>query len=335
MEGLNHSKDMKILLIDADSTIPNLALMKLSAWYKAKGGSVDLLRLNIPYYPNRKKKHMRVDTQGYDLSYCSCIFEGTKEYVVGDNIMFGGTGVSLERRLDPEVESMLPDYSIYPDNDTSYGFISRGCIRNCYFCKVPKKEGAIKQVSTVDDIVRHKKVKFLDNNILALPEHKRILQELVDKKIRCTFNQGLDIRLLDEENSFLLSKMNYLGEYTFAFDDWATKNAIEEKLPLLSWAKPWQLRFFVYANPKMYPPNYCRRISFLRDRQILPYFMRDIECWDSPLSNFFVDLASWCNQPNILKKIGLEEFLGRRHKNKSRIEKSAHEWRLANNSIDI
>ena len=51
---------MKILLIDADSTIPNLALMKLSAYWKRQGFVVDFLALHIPYYPSRIEKSKRL-----------------------------------------------------------------------------------------------------------------------------------------------------------------------------------------------------------------------------------------------------------------------------------
>jgi len=53
---------MKVLLIDADSTIPNIALMKLSAWHKSLGDDVELVRVNLPYYPNKKKLHLSSQT---------------------------------------------------------------------------------------------------------------------------------------------------------------------------------------------------------------------------------------------------------------------------------
>jgi len=303
---------VRVLLVDADSTIPNLALMKLSTYHKALGDEVRLRQLHIPYYPSRKKKTRRIPNT-HDKVYCSVIFEGTKDWITGKNIIFGGTGHSLSVELPPEVEALDPDYSLYPENDTSYGFISRGCIRKCKFCKVPKKEGGIRHVNNVDRIVKHKKVKFLDNNILALPNHKVILKELVDKKIRCQFNQGLDIRLLDKENSDLLSQMNYLGEYIFAFDDWRYLTQIEQKLPLLSWRKPWRLKFFVYCHPDMPLDNVVKRVEYLRSKQCLPYLMRDIKCWESEHNPFYVDLASWCNQPNLIKKMEFSEFLDKRH----------------------
>jgi hypothetical protein len=306
----------KILLVDADSVIPNLALMKLSAYHKLVGNSVELLRLGIPYYPNRKKIIHNIPS-GYDVIYCSVVFEGVKEYVKGEGIIFGGTGHSLSIELPEYIEQLQPDYSIYPDNDTSYGFISRGCIRNCYFCKVPEKEGYIRQVNTVDNIVRHKKVKFLDNNILALPNHKEILRELIDKNIKCQFNQGLDIRLVDEENSVLLSNLRYIGEYIFAFDDWAYLKQMERKLPLLSWRRPWQLKFFVYCNPNMELDNITNRVEYLKDRECLPYLMRDITCWESENRHFYTDIAAWCNQPHLFKNMTFPEFLRKRHTTKN------------------
>jgi hypothetical protein len=58
---------MNILLVDVDSKIPNLALMKLSAWHKAKGNQVVLQKLGISGYPG-KKKPVTVDTTGYDTT---------------------------------------------------------------------------------------------------------------------------------------------------------------------------------------------------------------------------------------------------------------------------
>jgi hypothetical protein len=299
-----------VLLVDADSTIPNLALMKLSTFHKNKGDSVDLLQLNIPYYPQKKRVHHTL-SDNYDKVYCSMIFNGTKEWVHGDHVDFGGSGYSLQKELPMEVEGCELDYSIYPNNETSYGFISRGCSRNCSFCVVREKEGYIRQVNSVDDIVQpeHKVTKFMDNNILALPNHKEILQELVDKKIKCQFNQGLDIRLIDEENSDLLRQVRYYGNYTFAFDDWKLFPRIERGLGIMTWRPTFKFKFFVYCNPEMELSNIIRRITYLRENECLPYLMRDISCWESKYSKFYIDLSAWCNMPSVFIKQPFPEFL--------------------------
>lgn len=307
---------MKILLIDADSIIPNLPLMKLSAYHKSKGDKVTLIKLNIPYYPHIKKPLPPYIPPEYDKKYCSVVFERTLNSMQStqplfglDNIIFGGTGYSLKIKLPDHIENLNPDYSIYPDNDISYGFISRGCIRKCYFCKVPEKEGKIHQVNNVSDIVQHKKVKFLDNNFLALPNHKQILKELVDKKISCCFNQGLDIRLVDKENSLLLSKLRYLGEYIFAFDDWSYLKIIKKKLPLLSWRNKWQLKFFVYCHPNMELKNIVKRLEFLRTNKCLPYLMRDITCFKSKNAKFYSLVLFWSNNPGLFKGLTFSEYI--------------------------
>jgi hypothetical protein len=300
---------MRICLIDADSTIPNLALMKLSTYYKSINANITFKKLHISYYPMKSQKNHIIPHQWFDKIFCSVIFDGSMEYIRGKNITYGGTGYSLQTKLPEHIEALPPDYSLYPDNDTSYGFISRGCIRNCPFCKVPLKEGTIKQVNRIDDLIHFPKIKFLDNNFLALPNHKSLLQELIDKQIKCQFNQGLDIRLIDKENSFLLSKLNYWDHYTFAFDDLKHKSLIESKLSLLNWRKPWKLRFFVYIHPDMPFSSFINRIEFLKQNQCLPYAMRDALCWFDHHKNFYSDIAAWCNQPRIFKTHSFHEFL--------------------------
>jgi hypothetical protein len=316
---------MKILLIDADSTIPNLALMRISSYHKSIGDTVELLKLNISYYPNRKNRKHTIPI-GYDKVYCSIVFKGSIKWICTESLFqdveYGGSGYCLKKQLPNHIATLDPDYSIYPDNNQSYGFLSRGCIRSCSFCVVPTKEGSIRKVSSIDNIVRHKKVSFMDNNFLALKDHKSILCELIEKGVKCQFNQGLDIRLLDTHNSELLSKLNYMGEYVFAFDNIKLKNLIETKLNLLQWRKDWQIKMFVYVNKEMPLFDTINRIEFLRHKKILPYLMRDIDCWDSENSEFYIDLAAWCNQPAFFKKMDFEEFLIKRHKKQDRIDKS-------------
>ena len=305
----------KVLLIDVDSKIPNIALMKLSSFYKSLA-DVNLVKLNISYYPNRRHKKV-IDVSEYDRVYVSTIFKGSLDYIDfigGSNIIYGGTGHSLNKDLPLEIEKLDCDYSIYPNNKNSYGFLTRGCIRNCSFCVVPEKEGWIRQVANISDIVKHKKVYFLDNNILAFPGHKEILQELVDKKIHCQFNQGLDIRLLDGENVKLLSKLRYIGEYIFAFDNIKLEQQINRKLRLFKkhFFSAWKAKFFIYCNANQNILDVVYRVEWCKTNQVLPYLMRDINCWSSANKDFYTDLAAYCNQPNLFKKLTPIEYIIKR-----------------------
>lgn len=124
---------MNIGLIDVDGhNFPNLALMKISAYHKAKGDTVEWC----------------LPLAHYDIVYQSKVFDETytKDIdwtPIADTIIKGGTGYGLDNTLPYEIEHMYPDYSIYPEltKDTAYGFLTRGCPRACDFCIVASKEG--------------------------------------------------------------------------------------------------------------------------------------------------------------------------------------------------
>lgn len=320
---------MKVLLIDVDSKIPNIALMKLSGYYKSKGDSVELRKLNYNGFP-KKKKITTIDALEYDKVFVSIIFTCNKDVlnVNAKDITFGGTGWDLTTKLPPEIDDFEEDYSIYPENTSSYGFLTRGCIRNCPFCFVPRKEGMIKRYRDVSQVVKHKKVYFLDNNIFAHPDCDKILQELVDKKIRCQFNQGLDIRLLTETKAQLLSKLNYFGDYIFAFDDLRDKSLIDANLILLKKyiKKDWKIKFFIYCNANMPIIQVTDRITWCKNNKCLPYLMRDKNCWEDNNVYFYNNLGAYCNQPGLFKNLTWKQFLNKRTKNKNTIEDCLRLW---------
>lgn len=79
----------QVLLIDADSKIPNLPLMKLGTFHKMRGDVVRLVKCNLSYYPNKKKKHFWAP-ENYDKKYCSVVFKGNRDFIVDKDIVFGG-----------------------------------------------------------------------------------------------------------------------------------------------------------------------------------------------------------------------------------------------------
>jgi len=321
---------MKILLVDVDSKIPNLALMKLSTYHKQLGDEVEIIKLGLPGYPHNRKIKV-ADAEQYDKVYVSSIFTVNQDkykIINCDNVEYGGTGYDLRVKLPQEIDDMKEDYSLYPDNKISYGYITRGCIRNCPFCVVPKKEGKLYHYRDWRDILQdeHKEISFMDNNFLAYVDHKKILQELIDAKMEVDFNQGLDIRLIDGENSDLLRQLKYRGNYTFAFDNISEEKTICEKLQYLTWGKNWRFRFFVYCNANINISNVIYRIMFCKKNKILPYLMRDKNCWNSKNKNFYIDLAAYCNQPNVFKKMTFHEYLTRRNIKSDRKISSLKIW---------
>ena len=310
---------MKILLINVDSNF-NIAIRKMYSYYKSKKHDVEMIDLCFSGYPHNKTKE--IDGSGFDSVYISNIFRRNAYNVTVSNcsnVEYGGIGSrNPEKQLPPEIESEDPFY--YPEEDTSYIFITRGCIRNCWFCLVPKYEGNLREYNPdISKMIKHKKVKFLDNNILAYEKHCEIFKYLIDKNIRCEFNQGLDFRLVNDENLNLLSQLNYMGEYIFAFDDPKYQKILNTKIKLIKKyiQKPWKVKFYIYFNAeRMDPSLLISRVEWCRDNECLPYIMRDENCWNVPDESykyFLIDYAGYCNQPKFFKNMNFEEFLHNRH----------------------
>lgn len=191
---------MKIGLIDVDGHHwPNLCLMKLSAYHKARGDTVE-------WHYGRKR---------YDLVYMSRVFTDSysKDYtgtIHADHVIKGGTGYGLSNCLPEEVEHSFPDYSLYPQyKGTAYGFLSRGCPRGCGFCIVGEKEGH--RSTAVADLSEfwngEKEIKLLDANLLACTDWEKLLFQLIASRALVDFTQGLDIRLITPEKAELLNRV--------------------------------------------------------------------------------------------------------------------------------
>lgn len=204
---------MKIGLIDVDghSGFPNLALMKLARYHKQNGDTVE-------WYDNMFGGH-------YDIVYVSKVFTFTPDYdyfIDSDKVIRGGTGYDIKKNLSKEIDSLQPDYSIYPqiDHKTAYGFLTRGCPNKCKWCVVPEKEGHIHPYMDVDEIAieGRNKLILLDNNIVGCDYGIAQLEKIITRKYRVDFNQAIDARLVTDEVAKLLSKVKWLGYVRFGCD---------------------------------------------------------------------------------------------------------------------
>ena len=317
---------MKILLVNVDSRW-NMAIRRMYTYFTQKGHELEMRDLGLSGYPH--KRRIKIDAAGFDEVYVSNIFEQNADRVTVENcgqVTFGVIGSrDPERQLPAEIESTPPYYA--PGEKISYGFVTRGCIRKCWFCLVPKHEGALKEYNTVESIVRGvpgEVVKFLDNNILAYPHHMDVFNWLIERGTRCEFNQGLDFRLVNDENLDALARLNYEGEYIFAFDDPKYQKLLDKKIVQIKQyiPKPWKLKFYIYYHPSMDLVQLFERVEWCRARQCLPYVMRDAACWDCENKEFLIDYAAYCNQAGMFKKLTFEQFMEKRTRNEERRRRS-------------
>lgn len=229
---------MNIGLLDCDKTnYPNLALMKISAYHKAKGDNVEWLNHLMHYDKVYVSKVFGDEYKKLDLTYINA-----------DEIEYGGTGFAIavkdgkeiflqdkHKNLPYEIEHIYPDYELYGEltKDIAYGFLTRGCPNNCPFCIVSKKEGLVsRKVADLSEFYRgQKNIDLLDPNILACKEHMDLLKQIRDTHAKVNFNQGLDARFINESNIEIISQIK-LKMIHFAFDFMKNEKRILKGLEL-------------------------------------------------------------------------------------------------------
>ncbi len=310
---------MNIGLIDVDShNFPNLALMKISAYHKAKGDNVEWC----------------IPLMHYDVVYVSKVFgdeysQMDMSIIQADKIVYGGTGFAIrivdgkevfeskkDENLPPEIEHCYPDYSLYPEltKDTAYGFLTRGCPNNCSFCLVSKKEGLISQ--KVADLSEwwngQKKIVLLDPNILACRQHIELLEQLAKSGATVDFCQGLDARFITEKNVEVLNRIK-IKAFHFAFDFMKNERRIVQGLKLAkaklktndSNAIVYMLTNFDTAiKEDLYRLKLIKDVGFHPDVRI--YRKNSL-----PKRHILRDLQRWCNNRFIYKSCNFFDYVPR------------------------
>lgn len=235
---------MKIGLHDAErdyiknKTFPNYALMKISAYHKTKGDTVEWWEPLL--------------SDSFDMIYSSKVFDFTPENsYLPPTAIRGGTGyrdIPINQELPREIDNMFPDYSIYPECDYAIGYLTRGCPNNCRWCIVPKKEGNIRPYKIWQDVVRldTNKLVLMDNNILACEYGIKQLETLIGSGISIDLNQGMDARLVDDYIASILAKLKWIRHIRFSCDQRSQIEPIMKTAELLNkyGKKPYNM--FVY-----------------------------------------------------------------------------------------
>lgn len=322
----------KIGLIDVDGhNYPNLPLMKLSAWHKKQGDHVEW------YEPFSGL------IQEYDTVYMSKVFseEYTKDYtdpVYAKKIIKGGTGYAIRKEngvekynteadtaLPEEIEHIYPDYSLYPDKtkDTAYGFLTRGCPygydterperkHTHGYCHVSMKEGFCShKVADLKEFWNgQKNIVLCDPNIMACKDHMELLQQLADSGATVNFNQGLDIKLINEKELELIKRIK-IKSIHFAFDRYEEKEIIVPRLRAFKEATGYDknkgsVMVYILVNFDTTIEQDIERIQICRELNYSPYPM----IYDKKNADqVYKKLQRWCNNFIFWKTPTFEEYV--------------------------
>ena len=275
---------MNVGLIDVDGHgFPNLALMKLSAYHKRRGDSVEWWNGLIHY----------------DLVYQAKVFDETyskdNDFVVmADKVIKGGTGYDLQNKLPDEVEHIMPDYSLYRITDTAYGFLTRGCPRGCPFCIVKTKEGgkSAKVANLSEFWDGQKKIVLMDSNLTACKDADELFRQLADSGAKVEFNQGLDARLITESQCKVINEMK-LDSVHFAWDNYEF-NTFDKLKRIREWLTIDRRKAIVYVltNYDTTHSEDLERVMLLRRIGFDPYIM----IYNKPTAPKITrELQRWCN----------------------------------------
>ena len=311
---------MRIGLIDVDAEsrgkvrFPNLALMKISAWHKLRGDSVE-------WYNPLLSQHM-------DIVYMSKVFgdEYTKDYpyfVDATEVVKGGSGYALsvvdgkevynkdlDHPLPSEIDHVMPDYSLYGIFDTAYGFLTKGCPNDCDFCHVCKMQG--RQVRTFSRLSEwwngQPNIVLLDPNLTASKDWDMHIQDLIESKAWVDFTQGLDLRFMTEKKISDLNRVKWKAIH-FAWDkpDMDMRPKLDAAMAGLDRANRHTVTVYILTNFNSTHEQDMHRIKQVREAGAQPYVM----IYRKPTAPVVTrKMQRWVNAPNIFWSVPtFDEYL--------------------------
>ncbi len=256
----------------------------------------------------------------------------------------GGYGIDMRTQMPDYhlyddfinvMETAKSSSSYYKDyKEYSIGFLTRGCFRRCPFCvnKLERKAMPYSRLSDfldneIDETTGKLKRPYIylwDDNFLASPYWEQLLDELIATKRPFQFRQGLDERLLaqhkrGEEMAKKLASANYHGDFIFAFDNWFDRKIIVKALKIWKHYCPKkETKFYLFCGFQQTEEDLKKfqldvaeifmRICVLMRYGCLPYIMRHEDYKKAPISNIYVQIARWCNQPGFYRNLSFWQF---------------------------
>lgn len=268
-------------LLNLEPKYRNLALEKIRLYHSQQGDDVE------DYFALRR----------YEKVYCSSIFTFTKKHIIPEGAICGGSGIDLSTTLPPEIEDVKPRLN--------FGYTTRGCIRNCPFCIVRRKEGYISIVGDLLDLWDGvgRLIRLLDNSISASYDHFLfICQQALENRITLDITQGIDHRTLTREMVDWMHRISHT-EYHLAFDNPSYLSSVRTAIKLLQEGGINRSTWYVLVGFNTTLQEDLGRLNFLRDNNQNAYVQR------YKMDRQYIPLARWANQHHIFHGMSWEEFL--------------------------
>lgn len=292
----------RIGIIQVDGKLPNLALMKIVGYHESQGDQVEWYLGNL-------------FADQYDLIYASKIFgfSQTPDLPAGKSFI-GGTGIDFFNRLPAEIESANVSYTLYPECTYHVGFSMKGCRFACKFCCVPKKEGRPYKYNQIDEILTNpnggNRLMLLDNDFFG-GDWEENLNRIIELKLKVCFVQGLNIRILTQDQANLLAKCNYTNSkfnqkyLTFAWDRYNDGKLIHKGIKICNDAGiPCNhMQFFILIGFDTTPEQDYERVMTLRELGCMPFVMPYKR--DNPYQKAF---TRWVNNRAVFKSCTWENY---------------------------
>ena len=295
---------MRIGLVDVDGhNFPNLALMKLSAWHKCRGDTVEFADPAV---------------RRYDKVYMSKVFTFSRDCTdrYDCEVVRAGTGYRDYATILPEeIEHICPDYSLYGVKE-AYGFLTRGCVNRCSWCVVPHKEGEVRAHADIGEFLDGRRsAVLLDNNVLASAWGLMQIEKIVRMGIRVDFNQGLDARRIARTPEIveLLARVKWIRFLRMAYDSRAMQDDVHKAIELLRKHGVPARKLFFYVLIRDDIEDALGRIRELKALGCQPFAQpyRDFEHEGKPSREQW-RLAYWCNRKPLFHSVDYEEYRKKR-----------------------
>jgi hypothetical protein len=280
-------------LLQMDGKWPNLALMHIGGYLREN--EVEVQRIGY------------IEQEACFGVFASKVFPDSPVHYVRDDAVRGGTGWKDWKELLPlsdDMEHCYPAYDMW-GIDYAMGFLTRGCSRDCGFCFVPAKEGLVRHHSHLSEWWRGQdKIRLMDNNLLANPDHLGYINELTQSKAMVSFTQGLDARFLTGEAALALAKVKLWGQIYFAWDNIADEQSTLIGLALAQQTLPkGKVAAFVLIGFNTTEEEDLYRVQTLRKMGIDPFAMPY-----NRSKKYQRRFARWVNHKAIFKSVSWKDY---------------------------